>query len=131
MNKLFERDAIRETAEHLPDPHEVLPRIPDDVVIPDDARALTHPAIAGGRRPASGIRWMRWIPVVILLVAGAIAAALVLRSDSSETVVSDGVPWTQATEGPGSNTLAPTGLIVGTIPWTQATEGPGSNTLTP
>ena len=131
MNKVFVRDAVRGTVKQLPDPHEVLPRLPDDVTVPDDARELTEPARKGGRRPASGIRWMRWIPAVILLVAGAVAAAVFLRSDSTETVVSETVPWIVVTTGPGSNSLAPTGLTAEMIPWTSPTTGPGSNSLAP
>jgi len=59
MNKLFERHPTREVSTHLPETHEVLPKLPDDVTIPDDISGLTHPATTEDRRPTSGIRWMR------------------------------------------------------------------------
>ena len=59
MNKLFERHPTREVSTHLPETHEVLPELPDDVTIPDDISGLTHPATTEDRRPASGIRWVR------------------------------------------------------------------------
>ena len=127
MNKLFERHPTRETTRLLPETNEVLPKLPDDVTIPDDISGLTHPVTTGVRRPASGIRWMRWLPIAVFLAAGAVTTVVVLRSD---TVIQDNVAWTQPTEGPGSNTLAPTGdLVRDVIPWTYPAEGPGSFTL--
>ncbi len=132
MNKLFERHPTRETTKLLPETNEVLPELPDDVTVPDDISGLTHPVTTGLRRPASGIRWMHWLPIVVFLAAGVAIAAVVLQSDSTETVVQDGTPWTYATAGPGSNTLAPTEMAVQVaIPWTYATAGPGSSTLAP
>ena len=132
MNKLFERHPTRGTTKLLPETNEVLPKLPDDVTVPDDIRDLTHPVTTGVGRPASGVRWMHWLPIAVFLAAGAVTTVVVLQSDSTDTVIQDNVAWTQPTEGPGSNTLAPTGdLVRDAIPWTYPTEGPGSNTLAP
>lgn len=131
MNKLFERHPTRETTKLLPETNEVLPELPDDVTVPDDISGLTHPIKTGARRPASGVRWIHWLPIAVFVAAGAVVTAVVLQSDSNTTVVEDPVAWTYATEGPGSNTLAPTGTVTTPIPWTYPTEGPGSNTLAP
>ena len=90
MNKLFERHPTREVSTHLPETHEVLPELPDDVTIPDDISGLTHPATTEDRRPASGIRWMRWLAVAILVAAGAVGLGLILRNDGTSTPTVDG-----------------------------------------
>jgi hypothetical protein len=132
MNKLFERHPTRETTKLLPETTEVLPELPDHVTVPDDISGLTHPVATGDRRPASGVRWMYWLPIVVFLAAGAVVTAVALQSDNSNTPVQDEAPWTYATAGPGSNTLAPTAMeIQVATPWIYVTEGPGSNTLTP
>lgn len=142
MNKLYERrNPSREAVKDLRETQEVLPELPTDVTIPDDARGITHPLrTGGGGVAATGIRWMRWIPAVLLLVAGAVALGLVLRGDNTETQVRE--PWITITAGPGSNSLAPTafeGLGVEVITpnytsvrptdWATATYGPGSDSL--
>ncbi len=141
MSKLYERENLdRDAVKDVPETQEVLPELPTDVTIPDDVSGITHPMRAGGGRAASGIRWMRWMPAVLLLVAGAVALGLVLRGDNTDTVASE--PWTTITAGPGSNSLAPTpfeGLVIDVITptytrvepteWTTITDGPGSNSL--
>ena len=160
MSKLYERKNLdRDAVKDLPETQEVLPELPTDVTVPDDVSGITHPMRAGGGRAASGIRWMRWMPAVLLLVAGAVALDWALRVD--DTVARE--PWVTITEGPGSNSLAATpfeGLVdvvtppytsveptdwatvrygpgstatpmVTVIPWTTPTEGPGSNSLAP
>jgi hypothetical protein len=143
MSKLFERHEARE--HRLPDTTEALPELPHDVTVPDDVSALTHPETAIGH-PASGIRWMRWSSLVILLVAGAIVAALTLRSDSTQTEVpeivaigpgsnsmatygapTEAIPW-NLNDGPGSNSTATYGPLAEAIPW-NLNEGPGSNSM--
>ena len=88
MNKLFERHPSREADTHLPETHEVLPELPDDVTVPDDISGLMHPT--EDRRPASGVRWMRWLAVAILVAAGAIGLGMVLRTDGTTTPTVDG-----------------------------------------
>ena len=90
MMKLFERDQVRETVKDLPETHEDLPKLPDDVTVPDDISGVTHPTTEDVRRPSTGVRWMRWLAVAALLVTGAVVAAFVLRSDTSDTTVADG-----------------------------------------
>ncbi|TFH19968.1 MAG: hypothetical protein E4H05_03405 [Acidimicrobiales bacterium] len=57
---------------------------------PDDISGLAHPATTEDRRPASGIRWMRWLAVVILVAAGAVGLGLLLRTDGTSTPTMDG-----------------------------------------
>ncbi len=140
MSKLYERENLdREAVKDLPETHEVLPELPTDVTIPDDVSGITHPMRAGGGRAASGIRWMRWMPAVLLLVAGAVALGLVLRGDNTDTVASE--PWVTITEGPGSNSLAAApfeGVVIDVVPgyttvepteWATVRYGPASNSL--
>ncbi len=126
--KLYERHPARETIKELPETHEVLPELPHDVSIPDDVSGITHPVTAGGGRAASGIRWMRWVPAVLLVVAWAVVVGLAQRGDSTDTVALEPEPWITITEGPGSNSLAATQFAV-PVPWVTVTEGPGSNSL--
>ncbi len=128
MSKLYEREPAQEKVKDLPETHEVLPELPADVTIPDDVSGITHPVTTDGGRAASGIRWMRWVPAVLLLVAGAVALGLFLRGDSTDTVAADPQPWITITEGPGSNSLNATPVVV-RVPWTTPTMGPGSNSL--
>ena len=130
MNKLFERHPHRDDVTHRPDIDKELPELPRDVAVPADIRELTHPSDSKNRHSESGIRWMHWMFSAVLAAAAAVTLALVLQSDSSDTVVVEETPWTTPTAGPGSNTLAPTDMTV-TTPWTTPTEGPGSNTLAP
>ena len=62
----------------LPETQVDLPQLPEGVTIPDDISGLR------ARRPATGIRWMRWMAFMFLLVVGMVAAGLVLRSDSPD-----------------------------------------------
>ena len=130
MSTLFERHTPREGLTRRPETDKELPELPRGVAVPTDIRELTHPSGLKNRRSASGIRWMRWLFAAALAVGAAITLGLVLRSDSTDTVVVEETPWTSPTGGPGSNTLAPTDLTF-TTTWTNPTEGPGSNTLAP
>ena len=82
MRLLHRHDPTRESATRPPDTHDDLPVLPDDVAVPDDISGLQHPATP--QRPAAGVRWLRWLPIILLVVAGAVALSLVLRSDSSD-----------------------------------------------
>ena len=128
MSKLSERHETR--VDHFDESIEALPEFPDDVTIPDDVSALTHPELAEEERSATGIRWMRWIALALVVVAGAVVAAVLLSGDTEEPVVSEATPWGYATEGPGSTSLAPAG-VAAAVPWTQPAEGPGSTSLAP
>ena len=99
MNKLFELHPTRETTELLPETTEVLPELPDHVIVPDDISGLTHPVATGDRRPASGVRWMYWLPIVVFLAAGAVITAVALQSNNSNTVIQDEAPWTSIAVG--------------------------------
>ena len=96
MNKLFERHPTRETVKHLPETHDDLPELPADVTVPEDISGLHAPTRL--HRSTSGVRWMRWL-AVIPLVAGAIAVALIVRSDGSDTKVGEIIPSPNVVEG--------------------------------
>ncbi len=64
MMKLFERPKIHENPEIL-EPHDHLPDLPADVIVPDDISGMEFPT----RRPKT-VRWLRWVPVGLVLVAG-------------------------------------------------------------
>lgn len=89
MSKQLERNPTRDAGARHPEIHEVLPELPADVTIPDDISGLAHPATEG-RRPASGVRWMRWVTAMILVAAGAVVLGLLLRSDDTSTPTLDG-----------------------------------------
>jgi len=128
MMKLFEEKttpAARDLREH----DEELPGLPEDVTVPDDLSGMPAPDIAGtsgGRRP---IRWMRWVPVGLVLAAGGVTIALALNdggTDLSADIVTTEVTEFMA-EGPGSNSL---NIPVRVDPVTEfMAEGPGSNSL--
>ena len=89
MKKQLERNPTRDVDVRHPEIHEVLPELPADVTVPDDLSGLTHPD-AEGRRPASGVRWMRWVAAMILVAAAAVTLGLLLRSDDTSTPTFDG-----------------------------------------
>lgn len=83
--KLFERHTHREASTHRPEAPERLPELPEGVTVPDDLSGLEFPASLRPARPATGIRWMRWLPLlVVVLAAGALTTALLLRNGGSE-----------------------------------------------
>jgi L-fucose mutarotase/ribose pyranase (RbsD/FucU family) len=89
MKKQLERNPTRDVDARHPEIHEVLPELPADVTIPDDISGLTHPDTEG-RRPASGVRWMRWVAAMIFVAAGAVVLGLLLSSDDTSTPTFDG-----------------------------------------
>jgi len=75
MMKLFERFTVHETH---PEVEEHLPELPEGVVVPDDLSGLEVPT-----RRVTTVRWMRWVPVGIVLAGGGLVLALVLQSDGT------------------------------------------------
>ena len=135
--KLLDRSHGKHTAERVLDPtdNELLERLE----VPDDLSGLHEiPSIGEGvgpqgdepRRAATVVRWLRWVPVVLLAAAGVVVAAVLLTRDTSETLVEPAVEAPDlVTEGPGSNSLTATWLTRPLVPW-QAHEGPGGHSLT-
>lgn len=111
MTKLFERDQTRDTVQGLPETHRDLPELPHDVRVPDDISGIAPATV---RRADTGVRWMRWLVVSMLLVAGAVVAALVMRSDDPETVVDDGYAVVEANRTDTLRDLAITRATGGT-----------------
>ncbi len=109
------RETVTEAPQRVPESHEVR------------EHRLREALRAGGAR--THVRWLGWVPVMLLALAGMITA-LVIAIDGGTDVDDVGViEWPTATEGPGSNSLAPTTPDVMVIEWPTATEGPGSNSL--
>ena len=86
---------------------------------------------ADGVPPAkTHVRWLRWMPVVLLVLAGLVAALVAVTWNGGVDDV-DVIEWPTATEGPGSTSLGPTTAQALVIEWPTATEGPGSTSLGP
>ena len=144
MMKLFERHTTRETPDSHPELHEHLPELPEGVIVPDDISDMKLPVSVQPTNRPSAVRWMRWVPIGLGLVAGGLVLAVVMRDGGTETVT-PAVPseliagandaWL-AGEGPGSNSLNATDpdATLTNQPQTDVTpwlagEGPGSNSL--
>ena len=104
-----------------------LPELPDDVEVPDDLSGLELHERIDRRRPAAGIRWLRWVVPILLLVVGAVLLTGDFGDDSS-------VPWA-VDEGPGSHSLDGAVATLTHVPAVAtepvgpfaAGDGPGSN----
>ena len=116
--KVLDRGTIHEAPE--------LPELPADVKIPDDLRGLER---ADRSRLSTTVRWLRWLPLVLLVAVGAILVTGDFGGDTVDTTV----PWT-VDEGPGSSSLdgaVATQSVVPTPargPFTSG-EGPGTHSL--
>ena len=128
--KVIERKTIHEAPERLPE-------LPAGVTVPDDLSGLELRKGVGRRPTATAVRWLRWLPVVLLLVVGAIAVGVYTADEAGETIAPSAVPW-EINDGPGSNSVndavATQAIPVPSVgPWT-GNDGPGStslNTTTP
>ena len=122
--RVFEQERIHEAPERLPE-------VPADVKIPDDLSGLEPRRVVDRSRPATPIRWLRWLPLVLLFAFGAIVVGLELTGDTAETIAPSAVPWSEG-QGPDSNSLnvpAGTPSVITTPsagPW-SGSDGPGSN----
>ena len=107
MNTLKDRSQVHETTTPIPESDEVR----------EHRERVTTPAAR------TSVRWLRWLPLTIIVVA-ALAVGLVIAVLDSD----DAIEWPDTpTSGPGSNSLAATFEVVD---WPDApTHGPGSNTL--
>jgi hypothetical protein len=63
---------------------EHITELPEGVTIPDDISSLEFPPTMEPRRAATGVRWLRWLGLVAVLLVGALTAALLLRDGSTE-----------------------------------------------
>lgn len=75
MMKLFERFNAHETH---PEVEEQLPELPEGITIPDDISGIEGPT-----RRTTAVRWMRWVPVGLVLAAGGLVLALALQGDGT------------------------------------------------
>lgn len=134
--KLLERTHGKHAPERAPETHEH--KVSERVVVPDDLRGLADlPSIGEGRqatieprRAESMVRWLRWVPVVLLALAGAVAAMLLTDGgDQADVTTTVEAPWSWETDGPGSHSLTATWLMGTEVPWASEFEGPGGNSL--
>lgn len=80
MTKLQERQTSKT--------HEVLPELPEGVVVPDDARSLKFPDSIEHRRTATGVRWMPWFAALIVIaMVGALVGVLAGRDGETEYTI--------------------------------------------
>jgi len=107
--------------------HERLPELPDDVTIPDDLSGLELREAADRRRPATAIRWLRWLPLFLLVAVGAIVLSVESTGDDTQTVTPSVIPWEES-QGPGSNSLYIPATITSVSPW-PAGDGPWSHSV--
>lgn len=81
---LQQHDSRTREAEGRHEVTERLPEMPPGVVVPDDLSQLELPP--GERRPRTAVRWLRWLPVGLLVAAGGVVAAVVMtRGDAEPT----------------------------------------------
>lgn len=134
MMKLFERHPTREAPDSRPETHEDLPQLPEDVTVPDDISDLKLPVPVKPTHRPTTVRWLRWVPVGLVVAAGGVALAVIVSDGGTDTVdpvvpneavQEANTPW-PASQGPGSNSLNATTPAV--TPW-PAGEGPGSSSL--
>ena len=121
--KLFDATttpATRDLREH----HEELPEFPADVTVPDDLSGMPDIDTSGGRR---AVRWMRWVPLGLLVAAGGLTITLALNDSGTEPTGGILTSETVEVDGPGSNSLNV--AVVGETVAPAEVDGPGSNSL--
>ena len=117
---LLQRSDVQQTPERV---EETRTRVPEsEEVAEHHRRVTTKPAPA-----AKGVRWLRWVPVVLLIAAGMVALGLVVSGDNASD---DPGPWRTVETGPGSTSLGPTPAII-VADLYNPTTGPGSTSLGP
>ncbi|MBT8239627.1 MAG: hypothetical protein KJN63_00195, partial [Acidimicrobiia bacterium] len=104
-----------------------LPELPDDVTIPDDLSGLEHREVADRRRPATAIRWMRWLPLFLLVAVGAIVLSVESTGDDTQTIAPSAVPWEDG-RGPGGTGIDMPVVASSVSSW-PAVDGPWANTV--
>ena len=122
--KLLHRPNVHETPERV---EETSTRVPESHEVVEHHRRVTaKPAPA-----ARSVRWLRWVPVVLLIVAAMVVLGIVASGDDAGNDASNDLGvWQTTRTGPGSNSLGPTPVIEFTEPYHPAT-GPGSTSLGP
>ena len=78
MMKLHDRQMTPVTTEHLP-------QMPAGVTVPDDISTIEHPASGEQGPPGHKVRWLFWVPVLLLVAATAVVVGLALRDDGNQT----------------------------------------------
>lgn len=94
-------------------------RVPESREVEQHRRRVTGTP----RHADTKVRWLGWVALIVLAIAGLVVAAIAITADDGEVV-----EWNTITHGPGSNSLAPT---VEVVEWETVTHGPGSNSLAP
>ncbi len=76
MAKLEDRSDVHEAQEHV---REAPARVPPSREVEEHHRRVTEaPAPA-----TKGVRWLRWIPVVLLIAAGLVVLGIIISSDDA------------------------------------------------
>jgi len=104
--------------------------VPDDLSGLADVPSIGEPGgvvAAEPRRAATMVRWLRWVPLLVLAIAG-VAVAVILTADDAVAPVNE-VPWVGEADGPGSNSLNAAWLTGTETPWLTANAGPGGHTM--
>ncbi len=99
--KLFEHPKTEKTLDRLPD-------LPPGVEVPDDISGLHPPTTV--KPPAEGVRWMRWLAAIVVLVTAGVLTAVLLRSNNAdqapvdymETYGTDNPAFVEGGPGPGT-----------------------------
>jgi hypothetical protein len=118
--------------------HDELPKLPEGVEVPDDISGFHPPTTL--KATGGGIRWMRWLAVILVLGAVGVVAALTIGSDNAvdqaDVNGSDRPPATLENLGAEQTAvdyMATYGtdnpVFVQTVPMFGPNEGPGSNSL--
>lgn len=133
--RLLDRTHGKHTTERALDPgdHELL----EQLEVPDDLSGIEHiPSIgedahepdAEPRRAAPMVRWLGWMSVCLLAMAGLIAGLAMLTNGDDPVAPTVETPvW--ETEGPGSNSLHASWLDTSEVPWLSEFDGPGGGSM--
>jgi len=118
--KLLHRSDVQQTPERVEKTPTSVPE--SEEVAEHRRRVTTKPAPA-----AKSARWLRWVPVVLLIAAGMVALSVAISGDEASD---DLGPWRTVETGPGSTSLGPTPAII-VADLYNPTTGPGSTSLGP
>ncbi|MGI9644098.1 MAG: hypothetical protein ACR2O6_02155 [Ilumatobacteraceae bacterium] len=89
MATTIQKPTVREAPERLPDLPEHVDELPAGVAVPDDLSGLELAEPGGSTRGGRSVRWLPWVAVITLLVAGVGALLTVLRDNTLEQPTTD------------------------------------------
>ena len=110
----------------------------EQLEVPDDLSGLHkvpsigedgHDAATESRRASPMVRWLGWVSLYVLVVAGLVTALVVFNDPADSDPVAPGVEAPDfETEGPGSPSLDAPWLAATETPWRSDFDGPGGVT---